>query len=103
MIDVLKIHPDDNVGVAVRPLSKGTVVQCGDVTLRLQIAVPLGAKLALTALKSGSSVIKFGEPIGSLTSDVSPGEYVHTHNLASDYLRTYERGELVSSERTRER
>jgi hypothetical protein len=37
-------------------------------------------------------VIKYGAPIGSATRDIAPGEYVHTHNLKSDYLPTLARG-----------
>lgn len=95
MREVIQIHPDDNVCVAVRPLPAGTEIACGAVTFTLEKACPLGAKLALTDLKSGNKVIKYGEPIGSLTADVPTGGYIHTHNLESDYLHTYERGELV--------
>jgi hypothetical protein len=28
-------------------------------------------------------------PIGSTTSAVRAGEWMHTHNLASDYIATY--------------
>jgi len=97
MIDVLQIHPNDNVCVAVRPLPAGWQVQCAGVTFVLPEAVPLGAKIALARLRAGDKILKFGEPIGSLTADVEPGRHVHTHNLESDYLRTYRRGELVSS------
>lgn len=96
MIDVLQIHPNDNVCVAVRPLGAGTEISCGGVTFVLPAASPLGAKLALQPLKAGSKIIKFGEPIGTLTVDVEAGTHIHTHNLESDYLHTYGRGELVS-------
>lgn len=99
MIDVLQIHPDDNVCVALRPLPPGSEIECAGASFVLQAAVPLGAKIALRSLAEGAKVIKFGEPIGSLTSNVEAGTYVHTHNLESDYLHTYDRGELVSAGR----
>lgn len=95
MIDVLQIHPGDNVGVAVRPLASGTAVRCGPVSFTLSQALPLGAKVALRPLKAGDKVVKFGEPIGSMTADAAVGDYIHTHNLESDYLHTYAEGELV--------
>lgn len=95
MLDVLQINPADNVCVANRPLPAGTRVTCGETSFVLEQAVPLGAKLALTNLKSGDQVIKFGVPIGTLTSDAPPGSYIHTHNLRSDYLKTYARGDLI--------
>jgi D-threo-aldose 1-dehydrogenase len=99
MIDVLQIHPNDNVCVAVRALPAGWQIQCAGATFVLPEAVPLGAKIALAHMKAGDKIFKFGEPIGSLTSDVEPGRHVHTHNLESDYLHTYRRGELVSGGR----
>ncbi|MFC2085936.1 UxaA family hydrolase [Bacteroidota bacterium] len=95
MLSVIQIHPDDTVCVATRPLAAGTEVMCGAVRFTLDAACPLGAKLALVAMRTGDKVIKFGEPIGSLTADVAVGGYIHTHNLESDYLHTYERGELI--------
>lgn len=94
-LDVLQIHPDDNVGVAVRPLRAGTRVACGGAAFDLAQDVRLGAKLALRPLRAGECVVKYGEPIGTLTADVPLGGYVHTHNLESDYLRTWARGELL--------
>jgi hypothetical protein len=95
MLDVIQIHPDDNVCVATRPLHSGFDVVCGLVSFRLNESRPLGAKLALKSLSAGDKIIKFGEPIGSLISDVELGGYIHTHNLESDYLHTFERGELI--------
>jgi D-threo-aldose 1-dehydrogenase len=95
LLDVIQIHPDDNVCVAARPLAAGTDIVCGDVNFKLAERCPLGSKLALKPLKSGDKVIKFGEPIGSVTADVGLGGYIHTHNLESDYLHTYERGDLI--------
>jgi hypothetical protein len=97
MVDVLHIHPSDNVCVAVRPLPAGMDIRCGEVEFTLDKPVPLGAKLSLATLDAGEKIVKFGEPIGSLTRAVRVGEYIHTHNLESDYLRTYERGELLST------
>lgn len=51
--------------------------------------VPTGHKMAVAPIPAGAKVIKYAAPIGSATRDIQPGEYVHTHNLASDYLPTY--------------
>ena len=95
MLDVIQIHPDDNVCVATRPLDAGTEVECGSVRFVLRDACPLGAKLAHDSMKAGDKIIKFGAPVGSLTQDVNLGDYIHTHNLESDYMHTHERGELI--------
>ncbi|RMF91069.1 MAG: hypothetical protein D6741_16340, partial [Planctomycetota bacterium] len=31
-----------------------------------------------------------GLPIGKATTSIQPGEYVHTHNLASNYYPTFD-------------
>ncbi len=92
---VLQIHPRDNVGVATHPLTAGTVIAAGPVCFTLAQDVGLGAKLALTALPAGAKILKYGEPIGTLTAAVPAGGYIHTHNLESDYLPTPARGDLV--------
>lgn len=94
-LDVLQIHPADNVCVAVRPLAAGAAIACAGARFQLARDVPLGGKLALAPLAAGTKIIKFGEPIGTLTAAVPVGGYVHTHNLESDYLPTHARGELV--------
>ena len=46
-------------------------------------AVPSGHKVARRAIAQGEFVIKYGEIIGRATQDIAPGEWVHTHNLAT--------------------
>jgi len=85
-LDVLRIHPNDNVCVALHPLSAGAEVVCGSISFTLVEEIRLGAKLALIPMTAGTTILKFGEPIGSLTEDIGIGGYIHTHNLKSDYL-----------------
>lgn len=76
----LKIHPADNVAVALLPLSKGSTVE----NVVLQTDVPAGHKIALVPIAQGQPVIKYGYAIGHATRDIAPGEHLHTHNVASD-------------------
>lgn len=84
-LDVLRIHPNDNVCVAIHPLAAGSEVVCGELRFTVVEDVRLGAKLALRALQKDDLIIKFGEPIGFLHQSVAIGGYIHTHNLSSDY------------------
>lgn len=43
-----------------------------------------GHKYALTDIKAGENVIKYGFPIGHATCDIFKGEHVHTHNLKTN-------------------
>ena len=46
-------------------------------------AVARGHKVALSDIKKGELVIKYGAPIGRATVDIQAGEWVHSHNLRS--------------------
>lgn len=78
------IRSNDNVGIAVSPIAKGDVLSVNgkDITALTDIAV--GHKVALLNLKKGGGVFKYGMRIGSVTSDVSVGEWIHSHNLKTD-------------------
>ena len=86
-IALWQVHPRDNVAVALHQLEAGFVLpnDFAATPLALPVAlpaeVPAGHKLALTALKAGDSVIKYGYAIGVLTQDVPAGGHIHSHNL----------------------
>ena len=42
----------------------------------------------MRTIAAGARIVKYGAPIGRATRDIAPGEYVHTHNMTSDYLPT---------------
>jgi len=85
---LLQIHASDNVAVASMPLAAGLEIAVAGVSVTVPRDVALGAKLAVRAIAKGSKVIKYGEPIGSAVVDIQQGDYVHTHNLHSDYIAT---------------
>lgn len=76
---LLRIHGDDTVGVALRPLAAGETVL--GVTVREPIE--RGHKLALVGHAAGAPVIKYGLPIGRTTAPIDPGAHVHVHNLGT--------------------
>ena len=78
----------DNVGVVVvENLEAGDEMFCvvteddSDFTLLVKQDVPIGHKVALTDLKEGDTIIKYGEDIGRLIAPLAIGEHVHVHNL----------------------
>lgn len=77
----VKIHPSDNVAVAVAALDGGTAVEVEGERFELQDPVPAGHKIALRDLASGDAVIKYGFPIGRVTEPVVRGSWLHVHNL----------------------
>ncbi len=81
--DVLRVHPRDNVLVALRDLQPGETVRSSTEELVAKSVVPRGHKIAAAAIGAGASVNKYGWPIGTATQDIAPGEHVHTHNLVT--------------------
>lgn len=79
MTRALRIHPTDDVAVAVDAIQKCETVL--GVTAREDI--PAGHKLALRSLQPGETVLKYGMPIGHATRPIAAGEWVHAHNLAT--------------------
>ena len=86
---ILQISPSDNIGVAARPIEAGETILVAGRRVKVALRIPIGHKIALEPIAAGGKVVKYGAPIGSAVCDVAPGEYVHTHNLQSDYLPTY--------------
>ncbi len=92
---LLVLDPEDNVLTATASLAAGESVLVSDEPVRLSTAIPLGHKLAARNITAGEKIVKYGAPIGSATCEIPRGHHVHTHNVKSDYLPTYQRGETV--------
>jgi altronate dehydratase small subunit len=45
--------------------------------------IPAGHKVAIHDIRAGSTVCKYGEPIGRATTAIRRGAHVHVHNLES--------------------
>jgi len=79
---VLVLHPSDNVAVARQSLNAGQTISAGEVTVTLNEAVPANHKLAIHPIALGEMIRKFGQPIGAAAQQISPGDWVHTQNVA---------------------
>jgi altronate hydrolase len=79
----LRVHPSDDVAVAVDALTPGDVVRVGDAQLEVREAVPAGHKLALRRIPAGDLVRKYGWPIGRATAPIEQGTWIHSHNLGT--------------------
>ncbi len=76
----IRIHPSDPVAVALNDLNAGETEQ----GVLLSEAIGRGHKFALVPIPAGSSVLKYGMPIGHALRDILPGEKVHTHNMKTN-------------------
>lgn len=81
----VRIHPHDNVAVALADLEMSARVldQTSSFSVTLRELIPLGHKFALSDIAAGTPVIKYGETIGSAKESILHGAHVHVHNVAS--------------------
>ena len=87
---MLLLAPGDNIAIATSELPAGTQREIAGPHGRDQIRRSIvGHKFAVRAITAGERIVKYGAPIGRATRDIDAGEYVHTHNMTSDYLPTY--------------
>ena len=80
MPDFIKIHPSDNVAVALRAIPAGTVFQ----GVAANTDIPQGHKMALVNMEENTHVMKYGFSIGHTTAAITAGDWVHTHNMVTN-------------------
>lgn len=85
-MSVLQVDPRDNVGIAARDLTRGTVADVADVAIEVRQDIRRGHKVALEPISRGADVIRYGEVVGIALEDISQGDHVHVHNLAGKRL-----------------
>ncbi|MGG5359500.1 MULTISPECIES: UxaA family hydrolase [unclassified Enterococcus] len=81
---VMKLNPRDSVVVALAPIAKGETLSFESEEIQVTENIPQGHKIALVPLKKDDDVIKYGYPIGHVTADVLPGDWLHTHNVKTN-------------------
>ncbi len=96
---LIVISDTDLVAVALDDLKCGETYKANGADVTLVSDIPFGHKVALSDIKNGDTVIKYGHAIGHAIADIKKGEHVHAHNLKTnlsgeiDY--TYNRNEAV--------
>ena len=76
-MDFVRLDRADTVVTSTRSLSIGTLVD-GVSTTAL---IPSGHKVATTQMGLGDPVRKYAQLIGYASSNIMPGDHVHTHNV----------------------
>lgn len=88
MSRAFQIHSSDNVATLLVPAAAGERVEVGGARSLAVIAVgsiEAGHKIAIEFIPQDGAVCKYGVRIGRATRAIEAGEWVHLHNLASDY------------------
>ncbi|MFZ9742477.1 MAG: UxaA family hydrolase [Chitinophagaceae bacterium] len=78
---VLKIHPKDNVIVALRDLKKGEVIQFDGQSIELIEDIPAKHKYYTADFSKNDEIIMYGVLVGKVTQDVKRGGLMTTQNL----------------------
>ena len=78
---VAKIHPDDNVLVALQDLPIGTPVTSAGTTVTTTERIPAKHKLALHSLAPGDAVHMYGVLVGKANSAIGAGGLLTTANI----------------------
>ena len=90
---VVHINSEDNVVVAIAPITKGDEIKVDDIDITAAEDIPQGHKVAVKPIKKDEQVIKYGVSIGHATKDIEIGCWVHTHdmmtNLSGEVVYTY--------------
>ncbi len=79
-MNILKIHPDDNVLVALQDLPAQTTVRYGLESYQLIDAIPAKHKFFIHDLHQGQEVIMYGVVVGRVQWDVRSGALMDIHN-----------------------
>jgi (2R)-sulfolactate sulfo-lyase subunit alpha len=87
-IDFIVHDEGDSVGVVVvegvkaeGTLSGWIMDQDRIIEVRALSDIPIGHKVAIQALESGATVIKYGVDIGRTVAPIRVGEHLHVHNV----------------------
>lgn len=90
----IRINPADNVVVALRPLAKGSEINVDGRRITLVTDVPAGHKCALTDIKEGENVIKYGFPIGHALHDIRQGTYLDHEDIRTNLSGTLDYSDI---------
>jgi altronate hydrolase len=82
MNKVLRIHPSDNVLVALSDIAAGETVFFEGVSIRAAEPVPMKHKMAIETLRNGEAIVMYGVLVGRATRPISAGARISTQNTA---------------------
>lgn len=85
----LRMNAHDDVACLLGAVSGGDQIEVWDTAgaivdrLQSRADIPRFHKVALRDLQEGERLVKYGEVIGTVSSPIARGDYVHVHNLVS--------------------
>jgi hypothetical protein len=86
---LILLNSKDNVAVCRRPVTAGERLDLEGRGFSAASNVDIGHKIACEPIAAGADIVKYGMAIGSATAPIAPGEWVHVHNMRSNYIETH--------------
>ena len=71
----IRLHPDDNIAIALVPLSAGRQLTIAGYTIQLANTISAGHKIALTTIELAAPIRRYGQIIGFATQPIQPGQH----------------------------
>ena len=87
LVNFIIMHPEDNCATTLEDILPQTELKVKDRVIVTNHNIPLGHKIALENIRKGELVKKYGHTIGFATKDINKGDWIHIHNLTSQYLK----------------
>lgn len=81
------IEPQDNVATLCEDAEKGDRIRTDAGNIELLQDCRSGHKIAIKEVESGMKIVKYNSVMGTCTQAIRAGEWVHGHNLESDYMK----------------
>ncbi len=81
MKQLIKVHPNDNVAIALVDLSKGDHIEFEDIRLELRSDVPAKHKINLQPLSKGDKIYMYGVLVGTAKKELEKGVQLTTENV----------------------
>ncbi len=84
----IRLHRLDNVLISMAAIGAGAEIRIDGEpydSLTTNQSIPPGHKVATRRIGVGERILKYGQPIGTATAPIEPGDHVHSHNLGDDH------------------
>jgi len=88
---LIKVHPSDNVAVALVDLKAGEEVLFEEKTIYIVKDVKAKHKIALADFEAGSRIIMYGVLVGKSNTSVARGEVLTTENVTHQSEKVYKK------------
>lgn len=90
---IIQLHELDNIVVAIDYIPMASEIYLNEQSIKTVQDVPMGFKIACRSIKKGDKILKYGLSIGSASQNIQIGELIHTHNMKSDYIKSFTENE----------